>query len=121
MRNKKIIIIIAVLILVGVGVLSVLFFQNSRVTMTVVMSTDSYTPSTFTVKKGSRVVFRNASEVPRWPASDYHPTHGIYPEFDPQEEIAPGEEWAFVFEKPGKWKMHDHLEPKIKGVVTVTE
>lgn len=121
MRNKKIIITTVCLVLVGIGILAVLFFQMNRVSMTVVMNTDSYTPSTFTVKKGSRVVFRNASDVSRWPASDYHPTHGIYPEFDPQEEVAEGEEWAFVFEKPGKWKIHDHMEPRIKGVVTVTE
>ncbi len=120
MKNKKLILgVIILLVIIAVGVF--IFINSARVDAVVVIKDNSFEPSTLTIKKNSRVVFRNESSEPRWPASDLHPTHGIYPEFDPLSELAPGEEWVFVFEKPGKWKFHDHLESKIKGVVTVVE
>ncbi len=120
MKNKKIIIIVIVFLVMFAGAFSV-FAYSGRVDFVVTIKDDAFEPALLTVKKNSRVVFKNESSEPRWPASDLHPTHGIYPEFDPLKELAPGEEWAFVFEKPGKWKFHDHLESKIKGIVTVTK
>jgi len=53
------------------------------------------------------------------PASDLHLTHGIYPEFDPQEPIDPKNSWSFQFLKFGKWKFHDHLNPYYRGIINV--
>lgn len=74
-----------------------------------------------TINKCTEVTFQNNDSRARWPAADYHPTHGIYPEFDPQKEIAPGKSWSFVFEKTGTWKFHDHLLPTIRGKITVID
>ena len=78
-----------------------------------------FIPAKITIKKGQQVDFVNKSTAERWPASNIHPTHDIYPEFDPQKALAPGETWSFVFNKEGIWRSHDHINPEIKGVITV--
>jgi plastocyanin len=85
----------------------------------ILMFDDSFEPKEISVKIGNTLTFENRSKVYRWPASDIHPTHGIYPEFDPQKAVAPGEKWTFTFDKIGKWKFHDHIDPTIKGIITV--
>lgn len=90
-------------------------------TILINMDGTAFSPNTITVKKNTKVVFKNISDEPRWPASNIHPTHGIYPEFDPERPIQPGELWSFVFAKIGIWRMHDHLAPRILGTITVTE
>lgn len=88
---------------------------------TVVMKDDVYTPGTFTVKKGDTVTFRNDGGIPQWPASAVHPTHLIYPEFDPRVGIAPGASWSFTFTKAGVWRWHDHIHAQVNGTITVEE
>lgn len=85
------------------------------------MRQDGYTPDEITIEKGTTVRFVNKDDGPRWPASDLHPSHGIYPEFDPKEPVPVGEEWSFTFNKVGEWTMHDHLAPYISGYITVVE
>lgn len=86
---------------------------------TVHMDNGGFSPSMLTIPPNGTIIFENIDTIDRWPASNIHPTHGIYPEFDPKEPIPPGEEWQFKFEKTGSWKYHDHLNPKITGTVTV--
>ena len=90
-------------------------------TVTVAMGSDFYEPGNLTVKKCTRVIFKNDSNKAHWPASDIHPTHGIYPEFDPKEAVEAGSEWSFVFDRAGRWKYHDHLMPVVRGVIEVAE
>lgn len=94
---------------------------NSIFTVTVHIYEEVFSPETIIIQKNTKVIFQNNTNEPRWPASNIHPTHGIYPEFDPQRPIQPGESWSFVFTKVGKWRMHDHLSPRIVGSITVTE
>lgn len=89
-------------------------------TATILMEKQSFNPSKIKIKKGTKVTFKNLDSTPRWPASNLHPTHGIYPEFDPQKEVAPNEEWSFVFDKVGVWRFHDHLFPVLRGEIEVT-
>ncbi len=86
--------------------------------VTVIMTDEGFSPSEVNVSKGAKIVWKNEGKNPHWPASNFHPTHGIYPEFDPLEGISPGEEWSFVF-KPGKWRYHDHLYPNFTGTIEV--
>lgn len=90
-------------------------------TTTVLMKEDSFEPETSTIKKGATVTFKNEDKVARWPASNLHPTHTIYPEFDPQQPVEAGQSWSFTFNKAGAWKYHDHLIPSIRGIIVVTE
>lgn len=87
----------------------------------VTLSKDGYSPETLSVKVGDTVTFRSVDGELFWPASNLHPSHTIYPEFDPQEPIQPDSVWSFTFTKPGEWKYHDHLAPYFTGVITVTE
>lgn len=80
---------------------------------------DGFNPETIKIKKGTKVTFVNEDEVARWPASDLHPSHGIYPEFDPKTPVKPGESWSFTFDKVGEWEYHDHLSPYLIGKITV--
>lgn len=84
------------------------------------MRENGFQPNIFAIKKCTTVIFENEGRIPHWPASDLHPTHGIYPEFDPKMEIQSNKSWSFVFEKPGTWRYHDHLNPFMHGVITVT-
>lgn len=78
-----------------------------------------FEPKEITVTQGEEVVFINNDTKLHWPASDFHPTHGIYPQFDSMEGITPGDSWKFKFDKPGLWRMHDHLAPYFTGNITV--
>lgn len=89
--------------------------------VTIVRTENGYEPKEVTIKKGDVVLWKNESEEFHWPASDLHPTHGIYPEFDPLKPIAPGDEWKFKFDKVGVWKFHDHIRANKTGTVTVVE
>lgn len=83
------------------------------------MEDDRFDPQGVTIKQYGVVVFENIDTKDHWPASNIHPSHGIYPEFDPKKPIKAGESWQFKFEKSGKWKFHDHLYPSLKGTITV--
>lgn len=87
----------------------------------VMMKNNNYEPKDLSIKKCTKVIFRNVSSEPHWPASNIHPTHGIYPELDPKQPVDAGSEWSFVFDRVGSWKYHDHLKPAIRGVIEVLE
>jgi plastocyanin len=95
----------------------------SRVTgeATVIRDDEGFQPRESSVKVCSRVTFKNNSSQAFWPASNLHPTHGIYPEFDPLQGVKPGDSWSFVFDRVGRWRYHDHLAPVMTGVMNVTQ
>jgi plastocyanin len=93
--------------------------QTSTSEHTIQMTSDNFTPKDLTVKLGDKVTFVNADDSPAWPASDFHPSHDIYPTFDAGRGIAPGESWDFIFDRVGTWRFHDHLLPARRGVITV--
>jgi plastocyanin len=85
------------------------------------MTNNGFEPQEITITEGDEVFFLNDDDVDRWPASNLHPTHGLYPEFDPLKGMKPGDSWSFVFDKSGVWRMHDHLIPSMTGTITVEE
>jgi len=95
--------------------------KAGKAVKTIAMKNQSYNPETLTIQRCTKVVFKNQDNVSYWPASNLHPTHGIYPEFDPKQPVEAGQEWSFVFEKKGNWKYHDHLAPSIRGVINVAD
>lgn len=97
--------------------LSTIVFAHSQ-TAVIEMTEGGFKPSEATLDSSSAVIFINKDTKPHWPASDIHPTHDIYPEFDPKKRIEPGESWAFRL-KPGEWRFHDHLFPHINGKLIV--
>lgn len=85
------------------------------------MTPNGFEPQTATVDQNSTVLFVNEDKVDHWPASNIHPTHDIYPEFDPQKPIPPGNSWSFKPKKVGTHKYHDHLLPHKRGTLTVVQ
>ena len=86
----------------------------------VTYTSSCFTPSSITIQNGDIVTFKNNSNKNMWPASDPHPSHSAYPEFDPGQDIAPGSTWSFTFNKSGSWGYHDHNKPSCHGTVTVS-
>ena len=82
---------------------------------------DGYLSKNLTIQKGDTVKFITTRDEYFWPASNLHPSHGIYPEFDPKEPIAAEESWSFRFDKAGNWRYHDHIAPYFTGVIEVAE
>ncbi len=78
-----------------------------------------FTPNVLEITQGQTVTFENVGREPSWPASNDHPTHQIYSEFDSNEPIKPGKTWSFIFDKPGEWEFHDHLSPQHTGIIKV--
>jgi len=125
---KKALIIVGLFILLAVGFLLTKQGKSKTDTLdtplatgeVIIHMTDAgYEPNKITIQKGTMVTFVNDGQNEHWPASNIHPTHGIYPKFDPQKNIAPGESWSFTFDKAGIWHMHDHTYPQITGTITV--
>lgn len=83
------------------------------------MTDKGFDPNEIKIKKGTKVKFVNKDTGARWPASDLHPSHGIYPGLDPKRPIPAGESWEFIFDKVGEWGFHDHLSPYITGKIIV--
>lgn len=85
------------------------------------MTEDGFKPNEISIGAGSSIEFKNIDLSDRWPASNIHPTHEIYPEFDPQRPIQPGNSWVVIFNKVGSWKYHDHINPHLRGQIIVSE
>ena len=87
----------------------------------ITLTKDGFVPDTVTIKKGDAITFKSTIGSLYWPASNLHPSHLLYAEFDPQLPLQPNDTWSFVFDQAGEWKFHDHLAPYFTGVITVTE
>lgn len=88
----------------------------------VVSYTDTgYLPSELTVKKGTKVTFKNDSSGGMWTASGVHPTHQLLPGFDQLKSVTKGGVYEYTFTKVGTWKYHNHVKPDDGGIVVVIE
>ncbi len=149
MKNKKVIVIAAFLVIVlGGGAWKLLnnrqvsapvsqetnLPQQEAGSQVIIMYTDQgYSPASVTIKKGDTVVWKNESAKDMWPASAFHPTHTVYPGsgiekcnkaeqpniFDACAPVGPGSSWSFKFLQQGSWKFHDHLFPTKFGTINV--
>ncbi len=105
--------------LVCLGFVNPVSAHESEGNVTIHMDEKGFTPSKVSLSVGEKITFENIGKQLHWPASNIHPSHKIYPEFDPKKGIAPGDEWTFTFNKVGVWRFHDHLASEYTGTVTV--
>ena len=87
--------------------------------LTVVYGDEGFLPGRLEITAGQQVRFVNDSRKPLLPASNIHPTHQIYPEFQAPVAIQPDQSWTFRFDKAGFWRYHDHLSPDKTALVVV--
>jgi len=148
MNNKTLVIIIAVLIVIGAVVVvagkvgnkpnqpsSVTNQQGAPAQNTtgqgtpggnapketianVTVTSSGFEPQTKTVKVGTRVVWLNKSGEGATVNSAVHPTHQVYPPLN-LGEFPDGSSVQLVFDKPGTYKYHNHLNPSQTGTVVV--
>ncbi len=129
--SRKIWLILLILFLVVVGVLVLRKKTQStpqgepqsRPTesqaVEVTFSDQGYAPNSLRVKAGTSVTFKNQSTTSMWPASNPHPVHSEYPEFDAKHPYSHGESYSFTFARTGTWGYHDHLHPNLRGTISV--
>jgi plastocyanin len=86
----------------------------------VVRTAEGFEPRDLAVRKGDMVRFFAEHGEEYWPASDAHPSHAFYGQFDPRHPISPDEPWTMVFDRPGLWPYHDHLHPGVRGTINVS-
>ena len=83
-----------------------------------------FEPNEITINNGDTVTFVNNSDTPLWVASDPHPEHTDYPEFDVARSKGGqmpkvGENFSFTFNKMGTWTYHNHTASSDTGNVGV--
>lgn len=102
-------------------------------TYTIVMNDEGYDPTDIEIAVGDTIEFKNEGSLARWPASNIHPTHSVYPGthidncseemteemFDACDELTTGESFSFTFTEPGNWRYHDHITPELNGQISV--
>jgi hypothetical protein len=87
----------------------------------VTLTSEGFSPAELTVKVGETVTFRTENGKTFWPASNPHPSHTIYPEFDPKAPVPANGSWSMTPTRVGDWLYHDHLAPYYTGTIHVTE
>lgn len=80
-----------------------------------------FNPAVLTVGEGDTVRFLNDSSRSMWVASNPHPTHTIYPEFEQSSSSGPGDFYEFTFDRAGSWGYHNHTFELHGGTVIVEE
>lgn len=108
---------------------------HTGTTHSILMTESGFEPDTVEILQGDIVLFVNKDVAERWPASNIHPTHTVYPGsdikkcstsdtgalFDACRGLATGETFSFVFTEVGRWRFHDHLVPRHTGEIIVRE
>ncbi len=140
MNNKLIWVIVAVVVLGTGGVLLLNNKSNNQPVQTidqtqnaaptqevtqqqaqepnVTVTASGYEPKTLTVKAGTKVTWKNTSGGPVTVNSDAHPTHLLWP-FLNLGKFDDGSSVSVVFEKPGTYTYHNHLDASQTGTVIV--
>ncbi len=80
-----------------------------KTTPRVVLTHQGFEPDLLIIHEGDTVEFSSTRGLPYWPASDDHPSHMIYSDFDPKRAIGPKETWSYRFDKVGNWRFHNHI------------
>ena len=86
----------------------------------VVSYTESgFDPTSLEIHLGDTVRWVNQGDKLMWVASDIHPTHKLFPEFDHKRAVGSGSFYEFTFEKLGDWTYHNHVSANHLGTITV--
>ncbi len=88
---------------------------------TVTYDNEGFSPDVLRIKKGTAVSFHNTSGDDLWVASNPHPTHTGYLNFDAKEAMGSGEMYIFTFNRIGTFSYHNHLSPSKQGTIIVEE
>jgi hypothetical protein len=93
--------------------------MQGKSNVSVVLTAQGFQPREIRITQGTTVTFSTTRNEPFWPASDPHPTHTDYPQFDPKVPIDSKASWSFVFARVGSWGYHDHVRSYFTGTIYV--
>lgn len=85
---------------------------------TVILTSSGFSPSTLTIKVGTTVTWVNKSGNAATVNSNPHPVHTDYPPLN-LGGFQDGGTLSLVFNKPGTYGYHNHLNPSQKGTIIV--
>ena len=85
----------------------------------VIFTDGNVSPDILKIKTGDTVTFVNNDNISHWPASGPHPIHTTCQGFDALRGLAKEESYSFTFEIAKVCPFHDHLNPGIRGQITV--
>lgn len=83
----------------------------------VIYTSDGFSPANLVIKVGTKVVWKNEAGSLSVNSSP-HPTHTDYSPLN-LGIIGKGELKSLIFDKPGTYRYHNHLNPSHKGTVNV--
>ena len=113
-------------VIIGASILFARYHDSNRPTdwtgkseVNIKLTAKGFVPKIVYITKGTKVTFSTVLDESFWPASNVHPFHTVYPEFDSRTPIPSGSTWSFVFDKDGRWTYHDHITATMSGVVIV--
>lgn len=119
MNTKVVLGLVAVLVVVGAGV--IFLGQNKQTSLqtnSVTLSSLGFIPQSITVKVGTKVTWTNNSGTTATVDSAAHPTHLVYPPLN-LGNFGIGETLSLVFDQSGTYKYHNHLDASQTGEVVV--
>ena len=92
--------------------------ESMEVEASIALTPTVFSPSTITVKAGAIVIWTNQSGTTATVNSAVHPTHQVYPPLT-LGEFEDGGSLSLVFDSPGTYKYHNHLNPTQVGTIIV--
>jgi len=92
---------VQIILSLGVNVAFLALLMLAPAPRTISLTDEGFYPRALTIRAGESVTFRNERSKYFWPASDFHPTHALFPAFDSAKPLAPGASWSFTFDAPG--------------------
>ena len=87
----------------------------------IILTSEGFVPRSVRLERSGTITFSTDAGRPFWPASNLHPDHGIYSEFDPRRPVNADDSWTFRFDRTGEWGYHDHLRSYFTGTIYVVE
>lgn len=123
--NKKY--VYSLILVLGLGVLAFVLFGNlaqaplekEPTKETLINLTESgFSPSAVTISRRTRVTWINKTSTAASINSSDHPTHQNFTPLN-LGEFSQGERLQLLFEKPGTYTYHNHLNPTQTGSITV--
>lgn len=82
---------------------------------------DGFKPNILKINFGQKVAFKNLTTTLMWPASDPHPNHTDYPQFDADFDYPNDGVYIFQFEKLGTFGYHNHNKSIDRGFIQVVD
>lgn len=92
--------------------------QSAQIQNEITLTVDGFSPVTLTVKSGTTVSWINKSNKAATVNSDPHPIHTDYPPLN-LGNFPDNGTLSLIFDKPGTYGYHNHLNPQDQGTIVV--